>query len=376
VDANNNFKLASYDDSTKRGNFTNQTDFTAKFNSLNIKHELLIGTEISHQSSKIERRTGLFNGSASSLNISLFDDVNSSSLAYQTSIKNNNNVRILAGYLQDNLLLNKYFEANIGVRFDNFNITLNDKFNHKKFQNSQNLISPKLALIFKPKNYISNYLSYSTSYLPSAGDQFRELDAKSKTLKAEKLQNYELGSKIDITDKFNVSGALFILDRTNTRANDPAGTGLFVLSGASRTKGLELSAQGEIYKNFNLIAGFSHLNAEITSDTSTAKKGKKMALTPQNKFSLWGKYDIAKKYGLALGFINQSSQFASIDNSVRIKGFNRFDGGIYYHINAKIRTQLNVENIFNKKYHLTAHNNNNIQPGSTRSFKANLTMDF
>lgn len=376
VDANNNFKLASYDDSTKRGNFTNQTDFTAKFNSLNIKHELLIGTEISHQSSKIERRTGLFNGSASSLNISVFDDINSSSLAYQTSIKNNNNVRILAGYLQDNLLLNKYFEANIGVRFDNFNITLNDKFNHKKFQNSQNLISPKLALIFKPKNYFSNYLSYSTSYLPSAGDQFRELDAKSKTLKAEKLQNYELGSKIDITDKFNVSGALFILDRTNTRANDPAGTGLFVLSGASRTKGLELSAQGEIYKNFNLIAGFSHLNAEITSDTSTAKKGKKMALTPQNKFSLWGKYDIAKKYGLALGFINQSSQFASIDNSVRIKGFNRFDGGIYYHINSKIRTQLNVENIFNKKYHLTAHNNNNIQPGSTRSFKANLTMDF
>ena len=255
-------------------------------------------------------------------------------------------------------------------------LVLNDNFNHQKFENSQNLISPKLALIFKPKSNISNYASFSTSYLPSAGDQFNELDAKSKTLKAEKLQNYEVGSKIDFTKKFNVSGALFILDRTNTRANDPTGTGLFVLSGASRTKGLELSAQGEIYKNFNIIAGFSHLKAEITSDTSSAKKGKKLALTPQNKFSLWGKYDIEKKYGLALGFINQSSQFASVDNSVRIKGFNRVDGGIFYHINSKIRTQLNVENIFNKKYHLTAHNNNNIQPGSIRAFKANLTMEF
>ncbi|MFZ9470083.1 MAG: TonB-dependent receptor [Rickettsiales bacterium] len=376
VDNNYKFKLASYDNDQTRLNFTNQTDFISKFTTKNIKHELLIGTEISHQASKLERRNGLFNGSASSLEVSVFDDIISSSVSYQTNIKNKNNVRILAGYLQDNLILNKYFEANVGVRLDNFKIILNDNFNHQKFENSQNLISPKLALIFKPKSNISNYASFSTSYLPSAGDQFNELDAKSKTLKAEKLQNYEVGSKIDLTKKFNISGALFILDRTNTRANDPAGTGLFVLSGASRTKGLELSAQGEIYKNFNIIAGFSHLKAEITSDTSSAKKGKKLALTPQNKFSLWGKYDIDQKYGLALGFINQSSQFASVDNSVRIKGFNRIDGGIFYHINSKIRTQLNVENIFNKKYHLTAHNNNNIQPGSIRAFKANLTMEF
>jgi catecholate siderophore receptor len=81
-------------------------------------------------------------------------------------------------------------------------------------------------------------------------------------------------------------------------------------------------------------------------------------------------------YAIALGFIKQSDQYASVDNSIRLQGFNRFDGALFYKINHQFKTQLNIENIFNKKYIATAHNNNNIQPGSPRAVKASIVMNF
>lgn len=376
VSASGQFKLSAYDNDQRRNNFTNQTDLVTKFSTKNIAHELLIGSEISHQASSIIRKNGFFNGNNSSIDIAINDDINNNPIDYKLATSNKSAVRILAGYLQDNLKFNDQFEFIAGVRFDNFAITNHNQVSSQKLAQNQNLISPKLAIIFKPQKNIANYLSYSTSHLPSSGDQFSELDSKTKNLSAEKLQNYELGSKFDITDKFNVSGALFILDRTNGRANDPSGSGFYVLTGKSRTKGLELSANGEIYKNLNIIAGFSHLDSRIISPTTSATKNKKLALTPQNKLSLWGKYNLNEQFAVGIGFINQSSQFASVDNAVKIKGYNRFDGAIYYKINKNLKSQINVENIFNKKYYSTAHNNNNLQPGSTRAFKANLVYDF
>ncbi|NCA28417.1 MAG: TonB-dependent siderophore receptor [Proteobacteria bacterium] len=377
VDSSGLFKFSAYDNAQNRNNFTNQTDLTAKFETKNIKHELLLGTEITHQATNLQRKDGYFNGTNNKdIFISIHDDINTSAVDYRLATASKSSVRVLAGFLQDNIAFNKYFEMVAGVRLDNFSITNKNIVSNKKYSSSENLISPKLALILKPQKNISNYVSYSVSYLPSSGDQFSALDAKTKNLKAEKLQNYELGAKWDVSEKFNLTGALFVLDRTNSQANDPSGSGFYVLSGSSRTKGFEASANGEIYKNFNLIAGFSHLDAQITSATTTASKGKKLALTPQNKLSIWGKYNFGEKFSAGLGFIKQSSQFASIDNSVRINGYHRFDGALYYKINPKIRTQINVENIFNKKYYLTGHNNNNLQPGSVRAFKGNLVMDF
>jgi catecholate siderophore receptor len=285
-------------------------------------------------------------------------------------------VTVLGSYLQDQITFNEHFELTAGLRFDSFDIKLENKNTGQNFKRRDNFISPKLGLVFKPQKNLSLYSSYSTSYLPSAGDQFSTLDAKSKFLKPEKLQNYEFGTKWDITDKLNFNTAIFQLDRTNTRANDPSGSGYYVLTGSSRIRGFEASSTGKINKNIEVIASYSHLDAKISSATLDAKKGNKLALTPSNKIAVWNKYNFTKELSFGLGFIKQSSQYSAVDNKVKLKGFNRFDGAIFYKIDEKTRAQINVENIFNKKYFLTAHNNNNLQFGSTRAFKASLNMEF
>ena len=243
------------------------------------------------------------------------------------------------------------------------------------------MVSPRAGIVIKPQKNWSIYSSYSVGYLPSSGDQFSSLDASTKVLKPEQLQNYEIGAKWDVNLKLNLTAAIFQLDRTNTKSLNPNDSSRYILAGSSRTRGFEFSATGKITDKLQIIGGYAYQDAYVTSSykasqTSSIGKGNQSQLAPRHKFSLWSKYDFTPKFALALGAISQSSQFAAVDNAVKLKGFTRFDAATYYKINALNRLQLNVENIFNRNYAQTAHNNNNIQPGSTRAFRISLVSDF
>jgi catecholate siderophore receptor len=148
------------------------------------------------------------------------------------------------------------------------------------------------------------------------------------------------------------------------------------LSGETRTRGIELEAKGKILPKFNTNLSYSLIDARIVGQTSTASKNNIIPLAPKHKFTWENKYIYDSQLSLALALIRQSSQFAGADNSSKLNGFKRFDFSIFYKINKKYNLQLNVENIFNEKYFLTAHNNNNLMPGSTRYFRINFNVDL
>jgi catecholate siderophore receptor len=378
VNSAGNLNIAAYNDQQERNNFTNQTDLTKKFTTGSVAHNALLGAEISRQDSKVLRKNGLFNGS-SSQTVSINNPVIFTPVAYSAVANDNSSkVKVYAAYLQDQIEINKYLQITGGLRYDNFEVDLHNRLNGQNFKRSDNLISPRAGIVLKPQESVSIYTSYSVSYLPSAGDQFNSLDITSANFKPEKMENYEIGSKWDINPRLNLSTAFYQLDRTNTRANDPNNPGFLVLTGESRTKGIEIAATGKITDKWQIIGGYAHQDARIISATSIngASAGKKVGLVPQNVFSLWNKYDFTNKFALALGSVTQSDQYTSVDNTVRLKGFTRFDAAAYYKINSSYRLQLNAENIFDRGYIQTAHNNNNIQPGSPLAFKVSLVADF
>ncbi len=380
VNSSGNFNLGAYNATVERNSVTNQTDLTKKFSTGSIKHTALLGSEVTYQHSRVLRNTGYFNGSTSKT-ISASNPLDFSSVSYsQSSSGNDNNgtsdLSVFGIYTQDQIELNKNIQLVGGLRYDRFEMGYDNNRNNSTFKRTDGLLSPRAGIILKPQENLSLYTSYSVSYLPSSGDQFTTLSSATAILKPEKMQNYEVGAKWDVNPSLNFTAALYQLNRTNSPVSDPNNAGFFLMTGKSRTNGLELSANGKITNKWQMIAGYSYQEAEILSSTSSATAGKRVALVPKNRLSLWNKYDFGNSFGAAIGVINQSSQFAGADNTVRLKGFTRFDGALYYKITPKHRLQINVENIFDHGYILTAHNNNNIQPGSTRAFKAALISEF
>lgn len=371
--------LSAYNNALTRNNFVNQTDLTQKFKTGSIDHTALLGMEITTQKSKTFRNTGYFNNSASPFNVSADNPITYAPVTYRqsaTDANNNSDLSVYSGYIQDQVDINKYLQLTGGLRYDTFKLSFHDNRSGANASRTDRMVSPRAGVVVKPQDNVSLYGSYSVSYLPSSGDQFSTLTAQTQALKPERIRNYEIGSKWDVTKALNVSAAVYQLDRFNTRATDPTNPANLVLTGASRTRGIELGTTGKITSKWQIIGGYALQNAVITKTTTTAAAGAKVALVPKHMGSLWNKYDFTQEWAAALGIITQSGQFAAVDNTVKLKGFTRFDGAVYYKINPQYRLQLNVENLLNRKYIQTADGNNNLQPGSPHAFRLALMANF
>jgi catecholate siderophore receptor len=97
---------------------------------------------------------------------------------------------------------------------------------------------------------------------------------------------------------------------------------------------------------------------------------------PRHQASLWARYDFTKRIGVGLGGYHQSRSFASISNQVVLPSYTRLDAAAFFRIADNVEAQLNVENLLNERYFLTAHNDNNITPGAPTSVRATLRLGF
>ena len=206
-------------------------------------------------------------------------------------------------------------------------------------------------------------------------DQFVSFAATNATLKPEKFDNYEFGAKVDVQPGLTATFAIYRLDRTNTRANGPV-AGQIVLTGAQRSKGFEIGLVGRITPKWQTALGYANTRAKITETTTAAPAGRRVGQVPRHQFSLWNRYDVTDSLGLGLGLYHQSSQFTTISNLTRLPGYTRIDAALFYKVSDRIEAQLNVENLTDKGYFPSAHNDNNITTGGPRSARFTVRTRF
>ena len=158
------------------------------------------------------------------------------------------------------------------------------------------------------------------------------------------------------------------------RAPDPSGSGLTVLAGESRVEGFELSAVGEIASFWQANIGYTYLDGELRNDSDFGTAGARLQQLPKHQIAAWNRFDLTEKFGVGLGVIHQSEQFASFSNTVVLPSYWRVDAAAYLTLTDRIGVQLNIENLFDEDYYPSAHGNNNIQPGDP--FTARIGVRF
>ena len=381
--------LAAYNDILKRQNLFSQTDLILEGDLGGLSHSFLLGFEIGRQDSVGRRVNGFFVSPANpngvgSISVPLSSptiDANLIFLPVNTnpartpSNFNQGDASILALYAQEQLRISEQLEIVAGLRFDRFELDVVNRNNGQTFGRVDNLLSPRFGIIAKPVPDLSLYASYGRSYLPSAGDQFSSLDVTSQSLKPERFDNYEIGAKWEPIRGLLATFALYRLDRTNTRALDPA-TNLTVLTGAQRSRGLEIGLERNISDKWQVSAGYALQKAQITRTTAAAPAGREVPLVPRHQFSVWNRYNVSEALGFGLGVIAATKSFASISNAVTLPGYTRVDAAVFYALSDGLEAQVNVENLLGADYFPTAHNDNNIAPGAPATARATLRFRF
>ena len=364
--------LSSYSDPTKRENFIAQANLIWDIATGPVDHKVLLGIEYGDQQSANRRINGTLSNATFNLANPVFPTVNFNIPARNTV----SDVKFFSAYVQDQVSLGEHFDIVAGLRYDSFDIKGIDLFPviDRPFARKDDKVSPRFGLIFKPQENVSIYSSYSRSFLPRSGDQFLTLSTTQQNLAPEKFTNYEVGAKWDIQRDLNVTLALFQLDRSNATTPDPLNPLQSINVGNTRTKGIEFAFTGRVTPNWQVSGGYAYQDAALRGNDSV-----RLGQVPKHQASLWNRYDINDAFGLGLGVVHQSSQFAAIRTSAtttRLPSFTRVDAALYYDISEAVQLQLNVENLFDTEYFSDAQNNNNISTGAPMNGRFTVRAKF
>lgn len=384
--AGTSVSISAYNNDTQRENLINQTDLTFVVESGSVTHRLLAGVELADQDTRNFRNTGYFPAATpggterTAVPVPLADPRTRLPVVFRqsaTDADNDSRARTAAVYVQDQIEFSPQWQAIVGVRYDRFAVDFTNQRNGSTIDSDDGLVSPRAGLIYKPAEPVSLYASYSVAYVPRAGEQLASLTATNAAFDPEKFTNAEIGLKWDLTPRLAATAAVYRLDRSNVVVPDPSDATRSILVKGQRVEGLELGLSGQITDNWRVIAGYAWQDGEVLqTQSATVRAGASLAQLPRNSFSLWNRYDLSPRWGFGLGALYRSPIFAAADNLVELPGFTRYDGALFFRINENLDTQLNIENLLDRKYYASAHNNNNITPGSPRAFRLSLNARF
>ena len=379
VQTNGTLTIDGYYDNTQRQNFFNQTDLTYNFKTGSVSHKLLTGLEIGLQENENFRILATpITGVNASNPFALLTFNSSRSRNTSTDISNQ------AIYLQDQIYLSKQFQIIAGLRYDKFKTKFNDSVTTSNSANvNDQFISPRVGLVYKPIEPVSLYTNYSLSYLPRTGEQLTSLTSSIKTFDPEKFTNIEAGIKYDLLQSFSISSSIYRLERSKMAITDPSSPTNTIIVDGQVTKGFELGVAGKLFDSYSMYGGYTYQDAEITKNQGTGDaqitSGTPLGHVPKHTFSLWNKYELNDTWSAALGVVSRSDMFAAtptVSTAVKLPGYARLDAAIYANINKQTKLQLNIENLLDKTYYQSAHNNNNIMYGYPLTARATLTYTF
>ncbi len=272
--------------------------------------------------------------------------------------------RDFAPYAFDTMTLNPHWKINAGLRWDRYNTSSSDPTDPANFSGSdqQSFVSYQVGLMYKPVEQGTIYLMTSSASIPedeaSSGagqDQaFPTVPGEypgTLDLKPEVTRSAELGTKWNLfSNRLLVSGDIFEEWHKNTLID--VTSDVYAQSGSTRVKGVELSANGSVTENFNLIAGYSYLDAVVTSGGLNDEAGHHVPNTPPNTFSLWSTYRPISAVTVGGGAYYRDKQigYAGPPDEY-IDAYWRFDAMGKWQIDPHVSVQLNVQNLFDKLYY-------------------------
>ncbi|HTT98372.1 MAG TPA: TonB-dependent siderophore receptor [Rhizomicrobium sp.] len=363
----------------------NNADVTAKFATGSIAHTFVGGVEADSEIASLVRFT---NQDDEILPTPLLDPDPNEAFAnlHQTSVRQTpvTSTKTLGVYLNDTIDFSPQWTLTAAVRYDHFSADYDQPLGTPShFSHVDNIFSPRAALVYKPTENSSLYVSYGTSFNPSA--EALSLAASNQDLGPEKDRTFEVGGKTTVLDgMLSLTAALFNTEMTNARISDPTNPNLQTLAGTERVNGFELDAQGRITENWELIAGYTYLDPTAVGLAGVGVHGP-IPNTAHNQANLWTTYDFESGLRLGGGLNYMSRVSAGTDNATvpgtiivaHVPSHVTFDAMAGYKINDQLDIQINGYNLANEYYYVNSYftrpGENHTVPAAGRTFL--LTLD-
>lgn len=257
-------------------------------------------------------------------------------------------------FLTDTITVNEWFEIFAGLRHtmieqygrDNSSAPLEKTYDESS-------TNPTLGLIYKPREKMAAYASYSEGIEIGGTAPDTAVNAFEVMAPLESSQ-IELGFKYELNDRALLTVALFEIDKGLEYTDD---ANVFVQNGRQVHQGAEVVFRGRVTDELRLIGGAAFLDAEVEKTGDPSLEGKRPTGVPEWQANLYVEYDLSLLLpGLFIngGIFYVGERAILPDNTWEAGDYIRLDAGLRYEHrlfgDRKVTYRLNVENLTDEEY--------------------------
>jgi catecholate siderophore receptor len=371
--------MDGYRDPTERRNFIISGNLVTEFDTGSVGHTILLGAENMDTENENFRFNTFFSVSQDDqedfnvtrpmkFSVNAAGDASTVDFTTDLSNKTTSDIKVTSFFIQDQIDLTDQFKIMLGGRFDSFDITVVDVDDAVTTSRKDEEFSPRAGIIFKPQENTSFFVSYSESFLPRSGEQFKKLSASAARLDPDVFENTEVGFKWDIQD--DLSFTLSYFDSEQVQAVRDSVTGETSEITGLTVDGFEMQLKGQVSDKLSITAGYSNMEGETSSGGAPRE-------IPETTFSLWSMYEVNDKFGLGLGITYQDESFIkNNDTSKKLPDYERIDLAAYYNVSEETTITLNVENLTDELYFPHSHSSHQASVGEPLNARVSLRRNF
>ena len=265
-------------------------------------------------------------------------------------------------YLRNETALTEKLELTLGLRYDNVDLELDDKFladgNNSSELNFEEL-SPMGGLLWKVHPAVNVYSNISSVFETPTFTELANVPAGGgfTNVTAQKALNYELGLKGAVNSHFNYDLAVFHIEVDDEIINVQTVGSTGVFNNADTTRdGLEASVSFVPYTGFNMLMSYTYNDFtfdNFPASVCTTCAGNELPGLPEHNFYTELTYTHPSGFYSSVDFQYVSTMFADNANTAsnRPYGVSNLRLGYIKSIgNAELTPYLGINNLFDEEY--------------------------
>ncbi|MEM5515450.1 TonB-dependent siderophore receptor [Henriciella sp. AS95] len=378
--------------------WTNQSYFTIDFATGGVAHTLVTGIELSkeeilnRQRAFTECATLPCTGTAANPVLDLDNPDNGIPFGNETAVTSRPLIttETAALYAVDTMEFSPQWKAFVGVRLDDYSAEATNISGRSGPQPDRSADSQFLnwhgGLVYKPVENASIYGSVSSAKNPPCEQldafalDYGGCDVRITALDPVDNLSYEIGAKYNLFGHFDLTGALFLIEREGVPISQGRGASATLGTQDQEVSGFEIGMAGNITDAWSVFGGVTVFETEITDSTDPSQIGEGFPNVSEESLSITSRYQITDRIhiGGTAGYNSEKYGGTLTAGTTQVPDYWRFDvfGGVQ--LTDTLSLSFNVLNATDELYYDALYRSGTpfsyVAPG--RSALVTLDVDF
>jgi len=283
-------------------------------------------------------------------------------------------------YVQDQISLTDRIQLRLGLRYDDYSQSSDNRLTDRSTSQSDSRVSPQLGVVFRARHELSLYGSYGEGFRANSGTSF-----EGNAFAPNESTSMEGGTTFALMNG-HIRGnfALFQLKQQNMLTADQANPGFSATIGEARSRGLEVDLAGQ-HAEFNLHFSYAFTDAEATKGvldsnfSMPVEPGDRLINVPRHSLSALLSRDLFladRSVTVGSGAQHVGGRLGQVASTFMLPAYTVWRAFTTVEVRGNISVKAELDNVFNTTYYSNSFSSLWLQPGSPRRGRISAQIDF